>query len=616
MEEVYIISSGIFLPNEPISNNEMEDYLGRINGKNSPVKDRILRQNGIKNRYYALDKAQKSTHSNAQLAVHSINQAVKRSPLRSKDIQLLTTGTTQGDLPIPGFASMVHARLDFKRCELASFQSVCASGMMALKNAFLQLKSGEKQNAVCVGSEFASRLFKSSRFEAQGLKSLPFESEFLRWMLSDGAGAFVLQNKKSTNGISLKIEWIDIKSHANEFPVCMFTGKNNNKDEDEPSWLDYPSYEQASQAGALNLKQDARLLNKVIQTGVAHYFELIDKGKIDREKIDWLCCHYSSEIFKAPIKELMRKGGGEIADEKWFGNLITKGNTGAASIFIMLEELMYSGKLKKGDTILCMVPESGRFITSFMQLTVANNEGTPIKSYPIREIEAPELIIEKNEISEWLVRQLTQIWINFETDLLKTSIITKIHEGKLSMADYKLLLLDMRQQVIDGSQWISRAASNIDIDLFELRSAFIKHTATEHKDYQMLEKNYVALGGQIETIQSGEKNIGSVALTSFMFQQASKPNPIDLLGSMFIIEGIGKRLAGFWGEMIKDQLKLTQNQVSFFTYHGVADENHFHNLEKALNHPKMNMTVAKNIVKTAKTTAKLYKMQLEELGNY
>ena len=85
---------------------------------------------------------------------------------------------------------------------------------------------------------------------------------------------------------------------------------------------------------------------------------------------------------------------------------------------------------------------------------------------------------------------------------------------------------------------------------------------------------------------------------------------------MFIIEGIGKRLAGFWGEMIKDQLHLKDNQVSFFTYHSVADENHFHNLEKALNHPRMNMDVAKKIVKTAKATAKLYKMQLEELGNY
>ncbi|WP_375580102.1 beta-ketoacyl-ACP synthase III [Marivirga tractuosa] len=616
MTEVFITSSGVFLPNKAIQNEEMEDYLGRINGKNSVAKERILKQNGIKTRYYAINKYQESTHSNAQMAVNAIKNALKKSTLDSKQVALLCTGTTQADLPIPGFASMVHADLPFDRCEVASFQSVCASGMMALKNAFSQIKSNEKQNAICVGSEFASRLFKASRFEKQQIQSLPFNAEFLRWMLSDGAGAFVLQNKKNEKGISLKIDWIDLKSHANEFPVCMFTGKTDNKNEAEKTWLDYPSYEEASQAGAINLKQDTRLLDQVIKTGVAHYFDLIDKGKINTREVDWLCCHYSSEIFKEPIKELMHKGGAKIADEKWFSNLSTKGNTGAASIFIMLEELMYSGKLKTGDKILCMVPESGRFVTSFMQLTVEGNQGQENKSYPLREIEAPELVVEKSETSEWLIRQLAQIWIDFETELLKVPIITKIHEGKISLEDYKLLLLDLRQQVIDGSQWISRAASNIDIDLFELRSAFIKHTATEHKDYQMLERNYVALGEELSTIQAGEKNIGSVALTSFMFQQASKANPIDLLGAMFIIEGIGKRLAAYWGEMIKDQLNLKESQVSFFTYHGVADENHFHNLEEALNHPAMNIEIAKKIAKTAKTTARLYKMQLEELGNY
>ena len=616
MNEVYITSSGTFLPNKPVSNQKMEDFLGRINGKDSRAKERVLKQNGIKTRHYAINKNQETTHSNAQLAVHAVNDALQKSSLRSTDVALLCTGTTQADLPIPGFASMVHAGLDFNRCEVASFQSVCASGIMALKNAYAQIKSDEKQNAVCVGSELASRLFKASRFEAQNTSSLPFDTEFLRWMLSDGAGAFVLQNKKNENGISLKIDWIDIKSHANEFPVCMYTGKTDNKNEDEKTWLDYPSYEEASKAGAINLKQDTRLLDKVIKTGVAHYFDLIDQGKINKDQVDWLCCHYSSEVFKEPIKELMLKGGGEITDEKWFSNLTSKGNTGAASIFIMLDELMHSGKLKLDDKILCMVPESGRFVTSFMQLTVTGNTNTATKSYPLREIEPPELVINKNETSEWLIRNLSQIWIDFETELLKVPIVTKIHDGKLSLSDYKLLLLDLRQQVIDGSQWISRAASNIDIDLFELRSAFIKHTAAEHKDYQMLEKNFEALGENINTIRTGEKNIGSMALTNFMFQQASKANPIDLLGSMFIIEGIGKRLSGYWGEMIKDQLNLKDNQVSFFTYHGVADENHFHNLEKALNHPKMNMEVAKKIVKTAKTTAKLYKMQLEELGNY
>jgi 3-oxoacyl-[acyl-carrier-protein] synthase-3 len=530
MAEVYITSSGTFLPNKPVYNDEMEEFLGRINGKKSLAKERVLKQNGIKTRFYALNQNQETTHSNAKLAVNAVNDALHKSSLRSTDVELLCTGTTQGDLPIPGFASMVHAGLDFNRCEVASFQSVCASGIMALKNAYLQIKSDEKQNAVCVGSELASRMFKASRFEGQEVESLPFDAEFLRWMLSDGAGAFVLQNKRNENGISLKIDWIDLKSHANEFPVCMYTGKTDNKNEEELTWLDYPSYEDASKAGAINLKQDTRLLDKVIKTGVAHYFELIDQGKINRDAIDWLCCHYSSEVFIKPIKELMLKGGGEITDEKWFSNLTSKGNTGAASIFIMLDELMHSGNLNLGDKILCMVPESGRFITSYMQLTVVGNTESNIKRYPLREIKPPELVINKNETSEWLVRNLALVWIDFETELLKVPIVAKIHDGKLSVSDYKLLLTDLRQQVIDGSQWISRAASNIDIDLFELRSAFIKHTAAEHKDYQMLERNFEALGENIDMIRNGEKNIGSVALSSFMFQQASKPNPIDFVG--------------------------------------------------------------------------------------
>ncbi len=616
MTDVYITGAGIFLPNEPVPNDQMEHYLGRIGGQDSKLRQRILNQNGIKRRHYAMDKDQKTTHLNSELAKAAIEEALNKSNLTPNQIELLCTGTTQGDMPVPGFASMVHAHLDMPYCEVASFQSVCASGMMALKDAYSQIRSNEKNNAICVGSELPSRMFKASRFEAQGVDNVPFDVEFLRWMLSDGAGALTLQNQKNVKGLSLKIDWIDLRSHADRYPVCMYTGKTDNKNEQEPTWLDFPSYEAASQAGAINLHQDTRLLDKVVQTGVSHYFDLIDRDKLDNQQIDWLCCHYSSEIFKKPIQELMEKGGGSIPEEKWFTNLATKGNTGAASIFIMLEELMYSGRLKAGDEILCMVPESGRFITSFMKLTVVGAGEKPKKAAPLREIVAPELEINKTQTSEWLVRALTQVWVDFEAKLLKVPIVEKIHNGALTAQDYKLLLHDLRQQVIDGSQWISRAASNIDISLFELRSAFIKHTATEHKDYQMLERNYVALGHELESIQTGKKNIGSVALTSFMFQQASKPNPVDLLGAMFIIEGIGKRLAGYWGEIMKEQLSLKEEQVSFFTYHGVADENHFHNLEKALNHPMMNRQIAESIAHTAKITAHLYKMQLEELGNY
>lgn len=615
MKSVFITAAGSFLPNQAISNDEMEDYLGRVNGKPSSAKSRILKQNGILGRYYALDKNGKTTISNAKMAAEAIRAGLERSNLRPGEVELISVGTTQADLPVPGFASQVHAELNTPPCELASFQSVCASGIMALKNAFAQIALGDKENAVVCGSEFASRLFKASRFEKQGIANLDFDTEFLRWMLSDGAGAFVLQNKAAPSGLSLRIDWVDIKSHAPLFPFCMYAGKKTNKPDDETTWLDYPDFESASASGAINLKQDIRLLDEVVKTGVSHYFELIDKGKIQPEGIDWLCCHYSSEFFKGPILNLMEKGGAQIPEEKWFSNLKQKGNTGSASIFIMLEELMYSGRLKDGDQILCMVPESGRFLTSFFMLTVCG-QSPQSKGFPVREVEAPELQVRKNEVLEWLVRQLSRVWIDFEHDLLKVPVVEKIHSGTISRQDYLLLLHDLRQQVIDGSQWIARAASNIDIELFELRSAFIRHTATEHKDYQMLERNFVSMGELLEDIQTGKKNIGSLALSSFIFQQASKPNPIDLLGAMFIIEGIGKRLAAFWGKMIREQLQLRENQVSFFTYHGQADENHFHHLEEALNHPSMSMALAERIVKTAKTTARLYQLQLEELGNY
>ena len=73
MSEVYITRLSKFLPNDPISNDQMENYLGRIDGRPSKAKGIILRNNQIKTRYYAIDKETgKSTHTNYQLASKAI----------------------------------------------------------------------------------------------------------------------------------------------------------------------------------------------------------------------------------------------------------------------------------------------------------------------------------------------------------------------------------------------------------------------------------------------------------------------------------------------------------------------------------------------------------------
>jgi len=623
MNKVYITASGSYLPNEPVGNDEMESYLGLINEMPSRTKNIFLRKNGIKTRYYALDKQQHTTHQAYEMAASAVKNCIANSSLDISEVEMLSTATTQSDLPVPGFASMVHAESGIGRCGLASHQSVCAASLMAIQNAFLQVKSGVVNNAVCCAAELPSRMFKAKRFEGQdafvdGGSTLPLETDFLRWMLSDGAGAMLLQNVPGRNNISLAIEWVDVKSYAHAYELCMYTGTQKEAGAAGKSWLDYDNVSQANAAGVLNLKQDMTQVDNIVKLGIQRFFELVDEGQFISADVDWLVCHYSSHHFRPQIVELLQKGGVEIPAEKWFTNLYTTGNIGSASIFVMLDDLIKSGKLIAGQKILCMVPESGRFITGYMLLTVTGGENRSLYNEDIAAIKPPEIRVQEKPVQEWLVRQLSGVWFDFERGLQQVPVVRKIFNGTLTLDEYKRLLVNLRQQVIDGSQWIARAASNVSMEHFPVRSAFIRHSSDEHRDYQILEKNYINCGGIPAEILTGDKNIGSEALSAYMFHRASQPNPFDLLGGMFIIEGLGNRVSGKWGRAIQQQLNLDKEQVSFFINHESSDsnDNHFERFEQAIQSDLLNEEMAKKIVKTAKVVAKLYTLQLQELDNF
>lgn len=218
--------------------------------------------------------------------------------------------------------------------------------------------------------------------------------------------------------------------------------------------------------------------------------------------------------------------------------------------------------------------------------------------------------------SEAVMRGLVQVWADFSSRLDTVPILAKLQRGRFRIEDYKDLLMNHRQQVVEGGRWIALAASSIDNEHFELRSRFIQHCATEHRDFKMLEENYVSVGGVLRNIQNGQKNIGTEALNAFMFQRAAQPNPFDLLGAMFIIEGLGQKKAGDWGKAIQNQLDLDVQQVSFFLYHAENDDSHMDEFSETLKSGILEHDgIGEAIIKTAKVTARLYRLQLEELGN-
>ena len=376
MIDVYITKAAKYLPNEAVSNDEMENYLGLINDTASKARRIILRNNKITSRYYAVDKEGKSTHSNAELTRNAVVQLFDEK-FTDQDVEVLSCGTSSPDVLAPSHAAMVHGLLKNRSVELNSSMGICCSGMNALKYGFLSIRSGNSKNAICTGSEKVSTWLSSPKYnhEIINLKNLEaqpiiaFKKDFLRWMLSDGAGAFLLQNKPGT-GISLKIEWMESYSYAFELETCMYAGGDKLENGEIKPWSDYKPDEWLNES-VFAVKQDVKLLDEfILPKGVESMSDAMAKHNVTAEDVDYFLPHVSSHFFVEGLKKGLNEKGIILTDEKWFMNLLRVGNVGSASIYIAVEELMNSGKLKKGDRILLSVPESGRFSFAYAYLTV------------------------------------------------------------------------------------------------------------------------------------------------------------------------------------------------------------------------------------------------------
>ena len=376
MKNVYITRIAKFLPNEPVENEAMEEKLGVINGKTSKARRIILRNNQIKTRYYAIDKDGNVTHNNAQLAAKAV-EALCDETFNKNEIELLSCGTSSPDQILPSHAAMVHGFLKNGNLEVNSPSGACCSGMNALKYGYMAIKSEQVNNAVCTGSERTSSWMKADIFEdevahLQEIKEHPilaFNKEFLRWMLSDGAGAMLLESEPKGK-TPLKIEWMEGFSYAFELDACMYAGGDKLDDGSLKPWSEYPA-DVWGKKSLFAMKQDVKLLGEnILQKGVASMKIAMAKHNITEDDIDYYLPHISSYYFKENLYNEIERQGLHLPWEKWFLNLQKVGNVGAGSIYLMLEELVHSGKLKKGDKIFLQVPESARFAYSYAYLTV------------------------------------------------------------------------------------------------------------------------------------------------------------------------------------------------------------------------------------------------------
>ena len=648
--QVYVQSAAQFLPGNAVDNAGMDAYIAPLNRLSERLKRRILAENGIAQRHYAIDPNGNTVFSNTHMASEAVRACLSQADSGLNQLGMLASGSSGGDALMPGFANMIQGELAAPPMETLSVHGVCAASVGALQAAAQAVESGRHAQAMAVASDMPSRLFKRSRYAAQGYNT-DFDAHFLRWMLSDGAGAVLLGGPAAlphAAHLRLKLRWVHQRSFSGDYPVCMQLGLTPDRAQ---SHLDFPAWGDAEAAGALALRQDIRLLPHLFDVCIHEYARLAHDGWVPARGIDHFLCHYSSEKFIPVVDDLLTKAQLAIPRDRWWSNLAWRGNTGAASIFIMLAEFLQTehARLKPGDTVLCFVPESGRFTAGYMLLEVeahtaatanaadaADAAGAAIAGATATATPKPSAMqapVQRaahdgdaiapphdpahapTELAP-LLTELASIWHDYRSQVWRTPLLHRIRSGALHTPDYVRWMSHWVPQVREGSLWMREGAASLTGDYADLHALMNVHAGEEQNDFRILHQDYLNAGGTVRDIAALRRNPGGEALNAYLHGLAATANPVGLLGAIYIIEGTGQRIVPSLLPMLRASTGLGPECFRFLEYHGANDENH---LARWLLAVQMVMaldgsgTAARAIAATARRTAQLYLMQFEHV---
>ena len=217
-----------------------------------------------------------------------------------------------------------------------------------------------------------------------------------------------------------------------------------------------------------------------------------------------------------------------------------------------------------------------------------------------------------------LLTELAGIWHNYRSRVWRTPLVRALSRGEFGMDDYCNWMAQWVPQVREGSLWMREGAANLRAPFDSLSTLIDHHAGEEQNDFKILFDDYTRAGGTVKDIDQLTRNPGGQALNAYLHALAATPNPIGLMGAIYIIEGTGQRIVPHLLPLLKSALALTPDMYRFLEYHGHNDQEH---LDEWLMAVEMVMslddtgTAAQRIVDTARQTASLYLMQFEHIMN-
>ncbi len=356
---VKITGSGTFLPGKPIPFSEVDYYLGELTKAPKKIKKwleriKLLMKEMIDVEYYhfAIDPVTREfTEDNITMSVKSARQALQSASLKAEDIELIVYGSPHQD-QMPTASVRIQEALGIEQCGELSIHANCTSAYKALLLAYDLIKNGRYNNALVISANMSSSELRAEYYNQQIVKK---EELFLRYFLSDGASALVLQ-ADSKNKDGLFIENAYMESIGGKKPSAMLNKRPaywmNPKEEYEKGYHHLAQMFQ-EQLRKYFHDEDGTVFYKGLK-------RMIEKYKIDVTKLKYFIVNFPAKHISELITEECENLG--IPKNILYTKMTSMGYVGPPMAFICIDKIIREETLNNDDVILSFVTEVSKFM--------------------------------------------------------------------------------------------------------------------------------------------------------------------------------------------------------------------------------------------------------------
>jgi 3-oxoacyl-[acyl-carrier-protein] synthase-3 len=347
MKPARVVSTGSYLPGEPITNEEIEQIVGSLTPD-------LLTGISIQHRYWMIDpKTGEHLESNSGMATKAAKQALDLAGIDPKEVDLLLLSTGTPDYPLPPTVNLVMDQLGIERCATMEVRSGGAGGVQLLDVARMYLERGVYRTAVIIGSECISPAM-APVFLGRDPDSIRMRDRLPLYMFGDGAGAMVLRAGEEGEGGGIIGAAMACVGGGRKPGIHSLGGGSAAPVHQQVKSRNFPDLRvDVVGSGEFTPYMVTDALREVTrQSGVP--IESIDLCLIPEGNVGWM------------LDEL-REAGLETTewvalDGKIFDNLALTGAVGSAAVPLFLDEAWKSGRVKPGDRIMLIGVESTKWI--------------------------------------------------------------------------------------------------------------------------------------------------------------------------------------------------------------------------------------------------------------